>query len=546
MKYRSRESAGDQWLLNNSRTISFVEKGERLITWRPYCVKEKMELFQNLVTWSPSCVREKMEFFKHLVTWSPSCVREKMEFFKHLGEGAKLWGGRFSKGTDPLLEKLNASIGYDKRLCLEDVQGSQAYAAALESVGLLTKNEQTSINNGLNKIKEEWHKNIFNIEPSDEDIHTANERRLKELIGETASKLHTGRSRNDQVTTDMRLWLRARLENLNSLIHKFVQILVERAERELLILMPGFTHMQRAQPVRWSHWLLSHAWNFKIDSDRLLQIYHRVNTMPLGSGALAGNPFPIDRSRLAGDLGFSSVSHNSMQAVGDRDFIAEFLFWASLCAVHLSRLSEDLILFSTQEFGFVSLSDSYSTGSSLMPQKRNPDSLELIRGRAGRIYGHSVGFMMVLKGLPSTYNKDLQEDKEAMFDVYDSLESILKVATGVFQTLTINENKCRAALSSDMLATDVAYYLVRKGVGFRDAHSLAGKVVALAEQLRVSLSELALEQLKSISEKFTEDVSKVWDYESSVEQYQTTGGTSRASVLKQVSQLVQWLHTKTL
>nr|CAD7400212.1 unnamed protein product [Timema cristinae] len=406
------------------------------------------------------------------------------------GEGAKLWGGRFSKGTDPLLEKLNASIGYDKRLCLEDVQ-----------------------------IKEEWHKNIFNIEPSDEDIHTANERRLKELIGETASKLHTGRSRNDQVTTDMRLWLRARLENLNNLIHKFVQILAERAERELLILMPGFTHMQRAQPVRWSHWLLSHAWNFKIDSDRLLQIYHRVNTMPLGSGALAGNPFPIDRSRLAGDLGFSSVSNNSMQAVGDRDFIAEFLFWASLCAVHLSRLSEDLILFSTQEFGFVSLSDSYSTGSSLMPQKRNPDSLELIRGRAGRIYGHSAGFMMVLKGLPSTYNKDLQEDKEAMFDVYDSLESILKVATGVLQTLT---------------------------VGFRDAHGLAGKVVALAEQLGVSLSELALEQFKSISEKFTEDVSNVWDYESSVEQYQTTGGTSRASVLKQVCQLGQWLQTKTL
>nr|CAD7437578.1 unnamed protein product [Timema bartmani] len=408
------------------------------------------------------------------------------------GEGAKLWGGRFSNGTDPLLEKLNASIGYDKRLCLEDVQ---------------------------------------------------------ELIGETAGKLHTGRSRNDQVTTDMRLWLRARLENLNNLIHQFVQILVERAERELVILMPGFTHMQRAQPVRWSHWLLSHAWSFKIDSDRLLQIYQRVNTMPLGSGALAGNPFPIDRSRLAGDLGFSSVSHNSMQAVGDRDFIAEFLFWASLCAMHLSRLSEDLILFSTQEFGFVSLSDSYSTGSSLMPQKRNPDSLELIRGRAGRIHGHplllnpdipakwctpgpkqpggvglnpsgnqSVGFMMVLKGLPSTYNKDLQEDKEAMFDVYDSLESILKVATGVLQTLT---------------------------VGFREAHGLAGKAVSLAEQLGVLMSELALEQLKSISDKFTEDVSNVWDYESSVEQYQTTGGTSRASVLKQVCQLVQWLQTKT-
>ncbi|PSN43952.1 Argininosuccinate lyase [Blattella germanica] len=426
----------------------------------------------------------------------------------------KLWGGRFCEKTDSLLEKLNASIKYDKRMWREDIQGSQAYARALLRVGLLNEAEEEAIQEGLSKVHQEWEQDKFTLQPSDEDIHTANERRLKELIGAPATKLHTGRSRNDQVATDMRLWLRSRIKKINNHLHGLLKVLIERAKTEVGILMPGYTHLQRAQPVQWSHWLLSHAWNFKVDSDRLMQLQDRVNIMPLGSGALAGNPFSINRSLLAKDLGFLKCSYNSMHAVGNRDFIAEFLFWASLTATHLSRLAEDLILYSSKEFGFVNLSDSYSTGSSLMPQKKNPDSLELIRGRAGRIFGNCSGFMMVMKGLPSTYNKDLQEDKESMFDTYDSLESILQIAAGATRTLTIP---------------------------FRDAHHLAGEVVVLAEKREVELPMLTLQELKSVSDKFEEDVMKVWDYKSSVEQYQASGGTSTSSIMHQIHVLEDWL-----
>ncbi|XP_069703021.1 argininosuccinate lyase [Periplaneta americana] len=454
----------------------------------------------------------------------------------------KLWGGRFSEKTAVLLEKLNASITYDKRMWNEDIQGSQAYAHALKNAGLLTEEEEQAIQDGLKLVSQEWKQDEFKLLPSDEDIHTANERRLKELIGIPATKLHTGRSRNDQVVTDMRLWMRARLAKLKFYIHDLTQILVKRAKAEVGILMPGYTHLQRAQPVQWSHWLLSHAWNLKEDCDRLIQLQERVNIMPLGSGALAGNPFSINRSLLAKDLGFAKCSYNSMHAVGNRDFIAEFLFWASLCAVHLSRLAEDLILYSSKEYNFVTISDSYSTGSSLMPQKKNPDSLELIRGKAGRIYGNCCGFLMVLKGLPSTYNKDMQEDKEAMFDTYDSLKNVLQVAAGTVETLLVNEDFCAAALSPDMLATDLAYYLVRKGVAFREAHHLAGEVVALAERQNVEISSLTLQELKTISEKFEEDVLKVWDYKCSVEQYQVVGGTSTSSVMHQIHVLTEWLQ----
>ncbi|KAJ9584127.1 hypothetical protein L9F63_021536, partial [Diploptera punctata] len=454
----------------------------------------------------------------------------------------KLWGGRFNEKTDPLLEKLNASINYDKRMWEEDIQGSQAYARALLRAGLLTETEEEAIHEGLNQLNHEWEKEEFVILPSDEDIHTAHERRLKELITIRRRSIAHGRSRNDQVATDMRLWLRYRINKLNHLIHDLLQVMIERAKAEIGILMPGYTHLQRAQPIQWSHWLLSHAWSFKVDCDRLMQLYERVNVMPLGSGALAGNPFNINRSLLAKDLGFLKCSYNSMHAVGSRDFVAEFLFWASLTAIHLSRLAEDLILYSSKEFGFVTLSDSYSTGSSLMPQKKNPDSLELIRGRAGRIFGNSCGFMMVLKGLPSTYNKDLQEDKECMFDTYDSLENILQVALGTVKTLSINEETCIAGLSPDMLATDLAYYLVRKGIGFRDAHHLAGEVVLLAEKKNISLPTLSLQDLKMISEKFEEDVMKVWDYGTSVEQYQASGGTSTNSITHQIHVLEEWFY----
>lgn len=458
-------------------------------------------------------------------------------------EGSKLWGGRFTGATDPVMERFNESLSCDKRMWQVDIDGSKAYARCIHNAKLLTQEEMTAIISGLDKVAEEWSGGKFEIKPGDEDIHTANERRLKELIGEAAGKLHTGRSRNDQVVTDMRLWMREALNELKLHLVQFLQVMVARAKSEIEVLMPGYTHLQRAQPVRWSHWILSYAWSLKRDVERLCQLQERANICPLGSGALAGNPFNIDRDSLAADLGFAGITDNSLDAVSDRDFVAEFLFWSSLLSIHLSRWAEDLILYSSKEFGFVSLSDAYSTGSSLMPQKKNADSLELIRGKAGTVYGRCCGFMMSMKGIPSTYNKDLQEDKEAMFDVYDTLTGTLQVATGVMSTLQIHQEAMRNALSPDMLATDLAYYLVRKGVAFRTAHGLSGECVALAERKSCSLDQLSLEDFKSVSEHFDEDVLEIWNYETSVNQYSAYGGTALNSVQKQTKNLEQWLST---
>ncbi|XP_012272526.1 argininosuccinate lyase [Orussus abietinus] len=455
----------------------------------------------------------------------------------------KLWGGRFSESTDLELNKLNASLDIDKRMYAEDIQASIVYAKALCKAKLLTEDEARRIKDGLIKVKKEWDSEKFIEVPSDEDIHTANERRLTEIIGNTARKLHTGRSRNDQVATDTRLWLRKGIDNISKLMKDVIQVLLTQAEKDIDVLMPGYTHLQRAQPIRWSHWILSHTWAMKSDLERLLEIRKRVNSMPLGCGALAGNPFPIDRTEMAIELGFESIVRNSMVAVGDRDFIAEFLFWASLTSIHLSKLSEDLIIYSSQEFDFVKLSDAFSTGSSLMPQKRNPDSLELIRGKSGTLYGKCAGFMMTLKGLPSTYNKDLQEDKEALFSAYDTLVNVLNVTQGMLETLTINPEKCRAALTYDMLATDIAYYLVRKGVTFREAHHIVGQVVTLSKD--TAIRDIGLSQLQSISKAFEEDIEQVWDFERSVEQYQAAGGTSLTAVQHQIALLRSWLCKET-
>ncbi|XP_061818928.1 argininosuccinate lyase [Nerophis lumbriciformis] len=456
-------------------------------------------------------------------------------------EGSKLWGGRFVGDTDPVMERFNASIAYDQRMWDADVRGSQAYVKALEKAKLVTTDEKTQILQGLDQISEEWTKGVFVIKADDEDIHTANERRLKELIGAAAGKLHTGRSRNDQVVTDMRLWLRDAIATLTDSALQLISTMVERAAAEMDVLFPGYTHMQRAQPIRWSHWILSHAVAVRRDVERLQEIKRRVNVLPLGSGAIAGTPFDIDRELLRRELAFDDISLNSMDATAQRDFVVEFLFWASLCLTHLSKMAEDLLLYSTKEFSFVTLSDAYSTGSSLMPQKKNADSLELIRSKAGRVFGRCAGFMMTLKGLPSSYNKDLQEDKEAMFDCYDSVHAVLQVTTGVLSTLKINASVMAAALSADMLATDLAYYLVRKGVAFRDAHALSGKVVFAAESKNVTLTQLSLDDLSAISPLFESDVSSVWDYGGSVEQYAATGGTARSSVSAQVQHLRTWL-----
>ncbi|XP_071849197.1 argininosuccinate lyase-like isoform X2 [Apostichopus japonicus] len=387
------------------------------------------------------------------------------------------------------------------------------------------------------EVSEEWMSGTFQIQAGDEDIHTANERRLKEIIGTVAGKLHTGRSRNDQNATDIRIWVRESLKELRKHVLEFLQVTVDRAEREIDVLMPGYTHMQRAQPIRWSHWILSHSWPLQRDLQKLDELSKRVNVLPLGCGALAGNPFAIDREFLARELHFDSVSHNSLDGTAGRDFVAEFLFWATLTTVHLSKFAEDLIIYSSNEFNFVSLADAYSTGSSLMPQKKNPDSLELVRGKCGRVFGRCSGFLMTLKGLPSTYNKDLQEDKEALFEAYDTVSDMLQISAGVLATLTINADNMKAALSTTMLATDVAYYLVRKGVPFRDAHGKSGEVVALAEKKNCKMQELTMQDLKSIHSQFDEDVAKLWDYETSVEQYSSLGGTAKSAVSKQIKEL---------
>ncbi|XP_051891618.1 argininosuccinate lyase [Pristis pectinata] len=352
-------------------------------------------------------------------------------------EGNKLWGGRFVGSIDPIMEKFNASVSYDQRLWAADIQGSKAYAKALEKAGLLTKSEMDQILNGMDKIYEEWSKGAFLIKEGDEDIHTAHERRLKELIGETAGKLHTGRSRNDQSVTDLRIWLRDEIPVLMGHLHMLIKTMVERAAVEIDILFPGYTHMQRAQPIRWSHWILSYATALSRDAERLDEVRRRTNVLPLGSGAIAGNPFQIDREFLRKELQFDAISLNSMDATSERDFVVEILFWCSMCLIHLSKMSEDLIIYNTKEFGFITLSDAYSTGSSLMPQKKNADSLELIRSKAGRVFGRCSGFLMNLKGLPSTYNKDLQEDKEGMFEGVDTMIAVLQVAMGVISTLQV-------------------------------------------------------------------------------------------------------------
>lgn len=451
---------------------------------------------------------------------------------------AQLWGGRFSGQTDPLMARFNASLPFDWRLWDADITGSMAWATAIHAAGLLTQDELTTIHAGLADVRAEiavGPEAVF-AQAADEDIHSFVERRLTERIGAVAGKLHTGRSRNDQVATDVRLWLKGEIAGLSAMLRSLIMAAADRAETEIGILMPGYTHLQPAQPVRWSHWLLSHAWAWQRDAARLADLLRRVDVSPLGAGALAGCPFPIDRAALAADLGFASVSPNSIDAVSDRDFVAEFLFWAALTGVHLSRFAEDLILWSSREFGFVLMADAYSTGSSLMPQKKNPDALELLRGKSGRLVGGLTGMLTLLKGLPSAYDKDLQEDKEPLFDAVDTLALALPVACGVLQSLTIRPDRMAAALGDEMLATDLADLLVRRGVPFRESHHLVGRVVRRAEELGCALRELSEDELRAIEARLG-DARHVWGFERSVEQRAAAGGTGRAAVAEQIALL---------
>ncbi len=448
-----------------------------------------------------------------------------------------LWGGRFSTKLNDLAWKLNSSLPVDQRMAIQDVDGSLAWANALRKANILLDEEHASIALGLAAVKREFASGEFRFAPSDEDIHTAVERRLTELIGSTAGKLHTGRSRNDQVATDFRLWMLGAIPVLDAALIDLQSALVEQAELAGETLMPGYTHLQRAQPILLAHWWLSHYWPLQRDRERLADLTARVSILPLGSGALSGTPVPVDRAALAESLGFAVASPNSLDAVSDRDFAAEYLFCATMTGIHLSKLAEQIVLYTSAEFGFFELSDTFSTGSSLMPQKKNPDVFELTRGKSGTLIGMLTGLLATLKGLPSTYDKDLQEDKTPVFTATDTLLAILPVIAGALRTITAKPERMRSAIDSFMMATDLADYLVGKGIPFRETHSIAGKAVRAAGEKKVGLEELSLEAYQALCPAFEADVYQVFDPMKSVEKRNAIGGTSLQSVKNQIEQI---------
>ncbi|MBL8132218.1 MAG: argininosuccinate lyase [Anaerolineae bacterium] len=455
-----------------------------------------------------------------------------------------LWGGAFEAPTDEQVRRLNDSIGYDQRMYAEDIAGSIAYAQAIAAAGVITPQESEQIVAGLERVLREFEQGEFQFEPGDEDIHTAVERRLTEFVGAVGGKLHTGRSRNDQVATDWRLWTMHAIDRIAGQVLKLQQAILSQSEAHFETLMPGYTHMQPAQPVTAAHWLLSYFWMLARDTERLGDTRRRTAECPLGSGGLAGTPFPVDRVALAKALGFTSPTQNSLDGVSDRDFVAESLFALALVGVHLSRLAEDIIIFSNPAFGFIRLDDRYSTGSSIMPQKRNADPMELARGKAGRLIGNLTGLLTTLKGLPTSYNKDLQEDKESLLDSVDTLMGLLPVVTAVVHTLKLNSERLRQALDESMLATDLADYLVKRGMPFREAHGVSGRVVRRAAELGVSLSRVPLEDLQALSPLFEEDVAAVFDFAASAARRQALGGTAPEAVQRQWENARLWIQNQ--
>jgi len=446
----------------------------------------------------------------------------------------KLWGGRFEAETDALMEQFQNSITFDRRLYRADIRGSQAYAHALCRAGILTARESTEIERGLGQVLQEFESGVFRLVGTDEDIHTAVERRLGELIGSTAGKLHTGRSRNDQVATDTRLYLLEQIDALDELLSEIQRAIVQKASAHIDVIMPGYTHLQPAQPILFSHWLMAYFWMIQRDRERLADTGKRTAVLPLGAAALAGSGFPIDCEALARELGFDDIARNSMDAVSDRDFVGEFLFVAALLQAHLSRLAEDLVLWSNPTFGFVEIDERYTTGSSIMPQKRNPDAIELLRGKTGRLNGDLIAVLTLLKGTPSAYNKDYQEDKEPLFDAVDTLSLALPVAAGVIATMQIHPDRMEAALDDGMLATELADYLVTKGVPFRESHHLVGEVVRLAEERGCTLKALELEAYQAIDPRFDEDLYEALDYRQAVRRRVVPCGTSPSAVRAQI------------
>ena len=448
----------------------------------------------------------------------------------------KPWSERFSEPVDERVKRFTASVSFDRRLAKYDIQASLAHARMLAAQGILPRRDVAAIVRGLTRISKEIESGRFRWSLDAEDVHLNVERRLTALAGDAGKRLHTARSRNDQVATDLRLWLRAEIDELRTLLSQLENVLLDQAERHAALVMPGFTHLQVAQPVTFGHHLLAYVEMLDRDRTRLLEIRSRVNRLPLGAAALAGTTFPIDRNRVARELGFEGLCENSLDAVADRDFAIEFCAAAALLMVHLSRLAEELVLWASPRFGFVRLPEAYATGSSIMPQKRNPDVPELVRGKSGRVIGALVALLTLMKAQPLAYNKDNQEDKEALFDAVDTVKACTAIFTGLVEGLEPAPRAMRAAvLEGHATATDLADYLVRKGVAFRDAHGVVARAVREAEKVGVDLASLPLKTLQQFSKKIEADVAKLLTPEGSVAARKHAGGTAPAEVRKAIA-----------
>ncbi|MCB1386818.1 MAG: argininosuccinate lyase [Nitratireductor sp.] len=448
-----------------------------------------------------------------------------------------MWGGRFSDRPDAVMEAINASIGFDRKLYAQDIAGSKAHAAMLAERGILSKTDAKAIGKGLDTILSEIEAGKFDFKPSLEDIHMNVEARLAELIGPAAGRLHTARSRNDQVAVDFRLWVKAQAQALHAALGRLIDVLLDHAETHAASVMPGFTHLQTAQPVTFGHHCLAYVEMFARDRSRLADAVSRMDECPLGAAALAGTGFAIDRRMTAKALGFREPTRNSLDSVSDRDFALDFLSAASIAATHLSRMAEELVIWSTPQFNFVRMSDRFSTGSSIMPQKKNPDAAELIRAKTGRINGDLIALLTVMKGLPLTYSKDMQEDKEAVFDAAENLDLAIAAMTGMVAGMTVNTDMMRKAAGSGFsIATDLADWLVREtGLPFREAHHVTGRAVALAEAKDCGLEDLSLEELQALNGDITARVFDVLSVEKSVASRKSFGGTAPANVRKQAA-----------
>jgi argininosuccinate lyase len=454
----------------------------------------------------------------------------------------KLWGGRFTKTTHQWVEAFNASIGFDKELAEEDIEGSMAHVKMLGACGIITGEEANRILEGLSTIRQKVREGKAEFSIEHEDIHMNIEKMLIDEIGEVGGKLHTGRSRNDQVALDMHLYVRKETVDLAGKILELQEALLKQAEKHVDTILPGYTHLQRAQPVRFAHHLLAYVSMFERDVQRFIDSFKRVNCCPLGAGAIAGTTFPIDRQMVAKALGFSSLYDNSMDAVSDRDYLVEFLSVCSLVMVHLSRLSEELILWSSEEFQYVILDDAFCTGSSMMPQKKNPDIPELIRGKTGRVFGHLMALLTTLKALPLTYNKDLQEDKEGIFDTVRTLKGSLRLMAALIETMEVNQSKMKRHAGQGFAnATDLADYLVGKGIPFRKAHEIVGKLVLYAIHKEKTLSDCSLEEFHRFSPEIGEDVYPCLELENVVDARKSEGGTAKEQVLKTLSNKIATL-----